>query len=59
MRDAVKAVHGELIANALSGDALKEMFSKLGVAAPIGANSASNPAETGAPDFKTYFGGAA
>lgn len=59
MRDAVKAVHGELIANALSGDALKEMFSKIGVAAPIGANSASNPAETGAPDFKTYFGGAA
>lgn len=59
MRDAVKAVHGELIANALSGDALKEMFSKLGVAAPIGANSANNPAETGAPDFKTYFGGAA
>ena len=59
MRDAVKAVHGELIANALSGDALKEMFSKLGVAAPIGANSASNLAETGAPDFKTYFGGAA
>ncbi|WP_313105247.1 hypothetical protein [Pseudescherichia vulneris] len=55
MRDAVQAVHGELVANALSGPALKEMFSKLGTAAPLAGNSAQTPAETGAPDPSTYF----
>lgn len=59
MRDAVKAVHGEIIANALTGEALKEMFSKLGEATQIGANSAKNPPVTGAPDPAAYFGGAA
>jgi len=55
MRDAVQAVHGELVANALSGPALKEMFSKLGTSAPLAGNSAQTPAETGAPDPSTYF----
>lgn len=55
MRDAVQAVHGELVANALSGPALKEMFSKLGTAAPLGTNSATQPGQTGAPDPSTYF----
>lgn len=55
MRDAVKAVHGELVANALSGDALKDMYSKLGNAAPLGANSATQPSQSGAPDASTYF----
>ncbi|KNC11581.1 hypothetical protein AC790_13515 [Pantoea sp. RIT-PI-b] len=59
MRDAVKAVHGDIIANALTGEALKEMFSKLGEATQIGANSAKNPPVTGAPDPAVYFGGAA
>lgn len=59
MRDAVAAVHGEIIANALTGEALKEMFSKLGEATTIGANSAKIPPVTGAPDPSTYFGGAA
>ncbi len=58
-RDAVAAKHGEIVANALSGEALDTMFKSLGEAAPIGANSANQPAETGSPDFKTYFGGAA
>lgn len=58
MRDAVKAVHGELVANALSGDALKDMFSKLGNAAPLAGNAAQGQQETGAPDPATYFGGA-
>lgn len=55
MRDAVQAVHGELVANALSGPALKEMFSKLGTAAPLGTNSATQPGETGAPDPSAHF----
>jgi hypothetical protein len=59
MRDAVKEVHGEIIANALTGEALKEMFSKMGEATQIGANNAKNPPVTGAPDPAAYFGGAA
>lgn len=55
MREAVKVVHGELVANALSGDALKDMYSKLGNAAPLGANSATQPSQSGAPDASTYF----
>ncbi len=55
MRDAVQAVHGELVANALSGPALKEMYSKLGTAAPLGGNSAQTPGETGAPDPSAHF----
>ncbi|ELY6345215.1 hypothetical protein SNQ56_002141 [Cronobacter muytjensii] len=58
-RAAVAAKHGEVVANALSGEALDAMFKSLGEAAPLGNNSAQNQAETGAPDYKTYFGGAA
>lgn len=58
-RAAVAAVHGEIVANSLSGEALDAMFKNLGEPAPIGANSATNPTQTGAPDPATYFGGAA
>ncbi|EPS5732867.1 hypothetical protein ACVF5T_001759 [Cronobacter sakazakii] len=58
-RAAVAVKHGEVVANALSGEALDAMFKSLGEAAPLGTNSAQNQAETGAPDYKTYFGGAA
>lgn len=58
-RTAVAAVHGEIVANALSGEALDAMFKALGTAAPLGTNSATTPAQTGAPDPATYFGGAA
>lgn len=58
-REAVAKVHGEIVANALQGEALEAMFKSLGDAAPLGTNSAHNQQETGAPDFKTHFGGAA
>ncbi len=58
-RDAVAAVHGKIVANALSGEALDAMFKSLGEAAPLGTNSAKNPPVTGAPDPAAYFGGAA
>lgn len=58
-RDAVAAVHGEIVANALQGDALDVMYKSLGEAAPLGTNSAKNPPVTGAPDPAAYFGGAA
>ena len=58
-RDAVAAKHGDVVANSLSGDALDVMFKSLGEAAPLGANNAQQHKETGAPDPKTYFGGAA
>ncbi|MFG6654935.1 hypothetical protein ACG0Z5_10740 [Scandinavium sp. M-37] len=58
-RVAVAAVHGDIIANALSGEALGDAFKRLGEPAPIGANSAQTQTQTGAPDPATYFGGAA
>ncbi|WP_031519227.1 hypothetical protein [Siccibacter colletis] len=58
-RDAVAAVHGEIVANALSGEALDAMFKSLGEAAPLGTNSAKTHPVTGAPDPAAYFGGAA
>lgn len=54
-RAAVAKVHGEIVANALSGDALDAMFKNLGEAAPLGTNSAQAQTETGAPDPATYF----
>ena len=54
-RAAVAAVHGEIVANALSGEALDTMFKNLGEAAPLGTNSANNQAPTGAPDANSYF----
>lgn len=58
-RDAIAAVHGEIVANALQGEALEAMFKSLGEAAPLGTNSAKKPPVTGAPDPAAYFGGAA
>ncbi|EOL9041349.1 hypothetical protein BS412_15535 [Cronobacter turicensis] len=58
-RDAVAAVHGEIVANALQGEALDAMYKSIGEAAPLGTNSAKNPPVTGAPDPAAYFGGAA
>lgn len=58
-RAAVAAVHGDIVANALSGEPLDAMFKSLGEPAPIGANSATTQTQTGAPDPATYFGGAA
>lgn len=58
-REAVAKVHGEIVANALSGEALDAMFKTIGDSAPLGANSAQRQNESGAPDPKTYFGGAA
>lgn len=57
-REAVAKVHGEIVANALSGDPLDAMFKSLGSAAPLAGNAAQGQQETGTPDFKTYFGGA-
>ncbi|MBK5074608.1 hypothetical protein I2492_15500 [Budviciaceae bacterium CWB-B4] len=57
-RIAVSAVHGELVANALSGDALDAMYKGLGNPAPLAGNSGQNQPATGAPDPATYFGGA-
>ena len=41
MREAVKAKYGEVVANNLQGEALKEMFKQCGDAAALGANAAS------------------
>lgn len=57
-RAEVAKVHGEIVANALSGEALDAMFKSLGKAAPLGTNSAQTQVETGAPDPTTHFGGA-
>lgn len=54
-RAAVAAVHGEIVANALAGEALEAMFKNLGEAAPLGTNSANNQTPTGAPEASTYF----
>ena len=54
-RDAVEKVHGDIVANALSGDALDAMFKSLGEAAPLGANNAQQPKESGAPAANEYF----
>jgi len=54
-RDAVAAKHGDVVANALSGDALDAMFKSLGEAAPLGTNNAQQPKETGAPAADEHF----
>ena len=41
-RKAVAAVHGEVVANALSGEALDAMHKSLGTAAPLGQGLAAN-----------------
>ncbi|NDJ59441.1 hypothetical protein GWD52_21140 [Enterobacteriaceae bacterium 4M9] len=55
-RDAVAKMHGEVVANALSGDALDAMYKSLGESAPLGTNSGQQQKETGAPDPASYFG---
>ncbi|HHU1816770.1 TPA: hypothetical protein ACUA50_000893 [Escherichia coli] len=54
-RAAVAKVHGEIVANALSGDALDAMFKSLGKAAPMATNAASEGKKGEVPDFNTYF----
>lgn len=54
-REAVAKVHGDIVANALSGDALDAMFKSLGEAAPLGTNNAQQQKETGAPNPAEYF----
>ncbi|EBG8071250.1 hypothetical protein ZV20_01375 [Salmonella enterica subsp. enterica serovar Give] len=54
-REAVAKVHGEIVANALSGDALEAMYKTIGDAAPLGTNSAQQQKETGAPAASEYF----
>ena len=54
-REAVAKVHGDIVANALSGEALDAMFKTIGEAAPLGTNNAQQPKETGAPAASEYF----
>lgn len=57
-RKAVAAVHGDVVANALSGEPLDAMFKSLGTAAPLGAGQVHANADEGAPEPAAYFGGA-
>ncbi|HCP2531726.1 TPA: hypothetical protein OC315_001955 [Escherichia coli] len=54
-RAAVMKVHGEIVANALSGEALEEMFKNLSKAAPLATNAAEEGKKGEVPDFNTYF----
>ena len=54
-REAVAKVHGDVVANALKGDALDVMFKSLGEAAPLAGNSGQHQQETGAPVADAYF----
>ncbi|HFP2998189.1 TPA: hypothetical protein ACHF2S_001290 [Escherichia coli] len=54
-RAAVAKVHGEIVANALSGEALEAMFKSLGKPAPMAANSAAGGNKPATPDINNYF----
>lgn len=54
-REAVAKVHGEIVANALSGEALDAMFKSLGEAAALGTNAGQHHKETGAPAADEHF----
>lgn len=54
-REAVAKIHGDIVANALSGEALDAMFKSLGEAAPLGTNNAQQHKETGAPAADEHF----
>ncbi|HFU0228957.1 TPA: hypothetical protein ACGTRQ_003555 [Vibrio parahaemolyticus] len=54
-REAVAKQYGDIVANSLQGDALDEMFKKLGTATPIATNSATSQPQTGAPKADEYF----
>lgn len=56
-RKAVAAKHGDVVANALSGEALDAMYKSLDEAAPLAGNQGTKAAETGAPDPEAHFGG--
>ncbi len=57
MREAVAKVHTEVVANALSGEALKAMFDKLPAAQNLAPNSSTAAAAqaNATPDAGTYF----
>lgn len=57
LRKDVAAAHGDVVANALAGEALAAMHKTLGKAAPIQGNSADVGGEF-APEFKMPVGGA-
>lgn len=52
LRKDVAAVHGDVVANALAGEALAAMHKTLGKAAPIQGNSADMSSGEFAPNFK-------
>lgn len=54
-RAAIAKVHGEIVANALSGEALEAMFKSLGKPAPMAANSAAGGNKPATPDINNYF----
>lgn len=54
-REAVAKVHGEIVANALTGEALDAMFKSLGEAAALGTNAGQQHKETGAPAADEHF----
>lgn len=57
-REAVAAQLGEVVANALTGEALDEAYAKVAQGAQLGINSADDEQQAGAPDPNVYFGGA-
>lgn len=54
-RDAVEKVHGEIVANALTGEALDAMYKSLGEAAALGTNAGQQHKTTGAPTAEEHF----
>ncbi|EQC3016945.1 hypothetical protein ACY3W2_003030 [Citrobacter freundii] len=54
-REAVAKVHGEIVANALTGEALDAMFKSLGEAAALGTNAGQQHKTTGAPTAEEHF----
>lgn len=54
-RDAVAKVHGEIVANALTGEALEAMYKSLGEAAALGTNAGQQHKTTGAPAADEHF----
>lgn len=49
MREAVKAAYGEVVANSLQGEALKQMHAQIGTSAKLAPNAAGADADK--PDF--------
>ncbi|MFB5077451.1 hypothetical protein [Raoultella sp. C349492] len=54
-RDAVAKIHGEIVANALAGEALDAMYKSLGEATALGTNAGQQHKETGAPAADEHF----